>query len=55
MPVGGAARRKQSHRERRRIDDAYAALLEVVEIVGEHIVVQTVVAEAKNALHGAFR
>ena len=53
MPIGSTTTREQTHRERRCIDDANASFLEVVEVVGEHIVVQTVVAEAEDAFHRA--
>ena len=55
MPVGHTTLRQQSHAQRRGIDYAYAALLEIVKIVGNGIVVKTIMAETKHTLHGARR
>ena len=54
MPCGHTALREQPHRQGRGVDDAYAALLEVVEPVGQLIVAQAEVAEVEHRLHCAL-
>ena len=51
MPGGCSALREQSHGERRCIDDADVVLLEEIQIVEQHFVVQTIMAERQHTLY----
>ena len=51
MPIGSSAHREQSHGKWRGVDNSNTTLLEEVEVFGQQVVVQTIVAEIKNTLH----
>ena len=51
MPSWSATTREQSHAEGRGIDESYAVLFEVVEMVGQRLIAQAIVTEVEHRLH----